>query len=546
MDQSNRVLIFDTTLRDGQQCPGAGMNFKQNLEYARLAAELAVDVLEAGFPAASKLDFEIVRAISDELSGVTSAPTVAALCQLRDEQIDITIDALSPKAGRIPRLHVYVPVDPDLMSASLGEKADKKLIERNVHDFVKRAVSAGCEVEFSPEGYSRMGENFDFVTDLICAAVEGGAAVINCPDTIGGGCQFQGRDYFVEKMNQHAEIVAKRFPGKPVIWSMHCHNDFGLAVQNSINGVFNGPARQIEGCFNGVGERAGNTALEQVVMIIKTFGGVRNPSDPFFTGLNLDKMQQLCSFLSKHMLPQQPHWPVSGDNAARHSAGGHTNAVLHNPLVYQPFDPREIGKDISLVFGPLSGGNHAKSIIENAGYVCEDSEKAEIAQFIKTLYSERRKGITDAELVEGYRVYRSPMKITDFNYSRSKDQSEIQLEGMFFDRSGHIVESYSGKDSALAALKQAIDRYFPVQIQSHQSQSDGSGITAVSVSTIVLSDESGSLFSGTGRDQDIEISAMRALIDAVNRAYVDKHFLTKFSTGSSAPDSGTHTENFAI
>ena len=196
MDQSNRIIIFDTTLRDGQQCPGAGMNLKQNLQYAHLAAELGVDVLEAGFPAASRIDFEIVRAISDELKTLPSAPTVAALCQLRDEQIDLTIEALQPQTGpnaRVTRLHTYVPVDPGLMVASLGDKADKKQIERNVFDFVSRAVKAGCEVEFSPEGYSRMGENFDFVTDLICAAVEAGGTIINCPDTIGGACQIGPR-----------------------------------------------------------------------------------------------------------------------------------------------------------------------------------------------------------------------------------------------------------------------------------------------------------------------------------------------------------------
>ncbi len=525
MEESSQIQLFDTTLRDGQQCPGAGMTFAQNLEYAQLAAELGIDIVEAGFPSASEIDFEIVRAIAEEYGGRADAPVVAALCQLRDEQIDRTIDSLAPamnKAGKTPRLHVYVPVDPVLMEASLGQKADKSQIERNVADFVGRAVQAGLEVEFSPEGYSRMAENFDFVTDLIVAAVEAGARVINCPDTIGGASVLEGQEYFVEKMNRHAKLIADRFPDSDVIWSVHCHNDLGLAVQNSINGVVNGPARQIEGCLNGVGERAGNAALEQVAIILDRFGPTLDPK--LHTGLRLEKLGVACDFVSENMLAQQPHSPVSGANAARHSSGGHTNAVLSNPLAYQPFDPRKIGKEIGLVFGPLSGGNHAKSIVENAGYRCDDSEKADLAQSIKAIYKERRKGITDQELLLGYFEFRKPIRIDTFSYSRIHNKSHLELSGTLFDQSGEIVQEHEGRDSALAALKTAIDPYFFTTIESHQSQSEGKGINAVSISTIIISCEAGTSFSGVGRDQDIEISAMKALIDAVNRAYIETKY----------------------
>jgi 2-isopropylmalate synthase len=224
------------------------------------------------------------------------------------------------------------------------------------------------------------------------------------------------------------------------------------------------------------------------------------------------------------MLVRQPHWPVSGDNAAKHSAGGHTNAILNNPLAYQPFDPREIGKEISFLFGPLSGSNHAQAVIVGAGYRCAEAEKTQIAQFIKDLYCDRRKGITDSELLRGYFEYRKPIDISAFDYSRTANRSTITLEGKFFGEQGTITESYEGKDSALAALKKALDRHFLVKIQSHKSHSDGAGIDAKSISTIAVTDENDAWFEGTGEDQDIEISAMRALIDAVNRAYVDCHF----------------------
>lgn len=534
-DTDRKIRIFDTTLRDGQQCPGAGMSFEKNLEYAELAAQLRVDVLEAGFPSASQLDFDIVHKIAELLGPRKDAPYVAALCQLRSEQIDRTIEALLPAVvHRKALLHVYVPVAPALMAASLGDRSNARdEITRNVHDFVKRAATAGCEVEFSPEGYSRMGENFDFTTDLIRAAVDAGATVINCPDTIGGASVWEGSAYFVEHMRRHAEIIEKEFPGRSVIWSVHCHNDFGLAVQNSLNGVFNGPARQIEGCINGIGERAGNAALEQCIVAIRQFGPAVDPRNPFYTDTQPALLQRISDFVGTNMLPRQPHTPVVGENAAKHSSGGHTNAILRDPLAYQPFNPEDVGKAISFLFGPLSGGNHAKSIIEESGYICADAEKAAIAQFIKDRYADRRKGITDRELIKAYLEYRSPIRIESFEYSKSSNRSEVRFHGSFFGETGEIVSDHEGRDSALAALKKAIDpRFGPFQIESHRSESAGAGINAISVSTIIIKDDAGRYFEGVGQDQDIEVSAMRALSAAVNNAYIEMNFR---SQGYGAP-----------
>ena len=527
MNRAGHVTMFDTTLRDGQQCPGAGMSFDRCIEYAHLAHELRIDVLEAGFPSASKVDFDIVRTIAAEVAPLGESPVIAGLCQLRDEQIDVTMESLQPAipCGKA-RLHVYLPIDPNLMKASLGERAEnKQQLVRDVHAFVERAVKGGLEVEFSPEGYSRMGDNFDFVTDTIRAAVSAGATVINCPDTIGGACFLEGEEYFVEKMKRHAEIIEREFPGREITWSVHCHNDFGMAVQNALNGVLFGPARQIEGCINGIGERAGNTALEQCIMIIRHFPNGEVGNEPWFTRANIEHLQKISDFVNRYMLPRQPHWPIGGENAAKHSSGGHTNAVLRNPLVYQPFDPRETGKEITLLFGPLSGGNHAKAIIERYGYACSDGEKAAIAQHVKDLYSERRKGITDNELLEGYFDFRKPIAITDYDYSKHRSVAEVHLTGRFFDEEGVVFHRAEGKDSALATLKGLIDQRFPgLNIHSYGSESVGTGISATSRSSIVVINEKGELFEGRGADQDIEISAMKALIDAVNRAFVDMHF----------------------
>lgn len=529
-----KIIIFDTTLRDGQQCPGAGMSFEDNLHYARLAHNVGIDIIEAGFPAASELDFKIVNEISkllttDEFLNKKKSPIIASLCQLRDGQVDKTIEALSPAVkAKKAKMHVYLPVDPKLMEASLGELASKKdVLIKNVFDFCKRAIDAGLMVEFSPEGYSKVGSNFDFCTDLIRAAVSAGADTINCPDTIGGAYRYQGQNYFVNLMQKHADIIKSEFSDKNIVWSAHCHNDFGLAVENSINAVFEGPARQIEGCFNGIGERAGNAALEQCIMIIKEFSALHEDIE-FYTEVNTEAIKEISDFISKKMLPRQPHWPVSGINAAKHSSGGHTNAILKNPRVYQPFDPKAVGQQITFLFGPLSGGNHAMSIIKEHGYKCKEKEKVEISNFLKSLYSDRRKGITDEELMEGYYKYRSPINIDEIDYWRTKNNSVVELTGEFFGESGTIKEELEGKDSALATLKQAIDkRYDEIQIDHYQSESVGSGIHARSLCKITVLTNDEVLATGSAEDQDINKSAMLALIDAVNKVYIEKYYRIK-------------------
>lgn len=446
---------------------------------------------------------------------------------MREAQIIRTIESLMPLIPlKLARMHVYLPVDPDLMPISLGPLAENKnQLVADLYKFTKIATEAGCEVEFSPEGYSRMREHFDFTTELFRAVVQGGGTIINCPDTIGGACQLQGKDYFVEKMNQHAQIIEKEFPDREILWSVHCHNDFGLAVQNSINAVFHGPARQIEGCINGIGERAGNAALEQCIMLIKQFGSQIEGQKPFYTTIATKKLQAISDFVGKNMLVRQPHSPVSGDNAAKHSSGGHTNAILKNPLAYQPFDPKEIGKEISFLFGPMSGSNHAQSIIQSFGYTCEDSEKSEIAQYIKDYYHQRRKGITDEELIQCYLEYRKPIKIDRIDYLKSANNAKVILHGRFFKDQGEFEEELIGPDSALTTVTNLIQKKFgPIKVIHHESKSENMGIDAHSISRILILDEQNKQYEGTGNDRDIKISAISALLDAVNKAYIDRYF----------------------
>lgn len=517
---SQQVYIFDTTLRDGQQCPGAGMDFNNNLQYARLAAKVNIDILEAGFPAASSEDYKIVESIAKMYAQMDDSPVVAALCQMREEQVITTIESIkSLIPSKRARMHIYLPVDPELMQASLGSYAsDTQQIHKDLDTYIQMAIDAGCEVEFSPEGYSRMGNNFDFVTDVIDTAINAGATIINCPDTIGGACYLQGEEFFVNKMKRHADIMKQRYPEKNIIWSAHCHNDYGLALTNTMQSIFDGPVTQIEGCFNGIGERAGNVSIEQCIMYLKAFGFENSENNFYHTNTNTHNIKDISDFVATHMLPRQAHWPISGENAARHSSGGHTNAILKNPQAYQPFDPKEVGKEITFIFGPLSGSNHAQSIIKDHGYVCKNNEKTAVTQFIKDYFSNRRKGLTDKEFMQAYFAYRAPIKIDTYKYRKRAEVTEINILGTFKGEKSNITATSKIGGTALTALHHALENYLsPISIESYRSQSKDKGEEAQSIASISIS-YNNALYTGIGEDIDIEVSALKALVNAVNRA----------------------------
>lgn len=411
MKKKKKIIILDTTLRDGQQSPDAGMSFDDNIKYAEHAHALGINVLEAGFAAASSQDFKIVNTISALMASKKSQMKISSLCQLQENQVYQTMRALHPSLPLSKaRVHVYLPVDPDLIYASLGIRSNEynKIIMR-LYRLVNEAVKSGFEVEFSAEGYSCIRSDSDFTMDLFRAAIDAGARIINCPDTIGAASRWEGEHYFVNTMNKHAEIIAREYPDQDVTWSVHCHNDFGLALSNTLAAVFDGPASQIEGCFNGVGERAGNVALEQCIMAILQFGDQAHPDYSFHTNIFCELLCDISDFVSEHMLPRQPHWPITGKNIARHSSGGHTNAMLNNPRAYQPFDPKRVGQAISFVFGPLSGSNHLKAVLQRNGIKFSGQDMEQVAQTIKGKLPKNRKSITDDELIS---LYLSAVKVS--------------------------------------------------------------------------------------------------------------------------------------
>jgi 2-isopropylmalate synthase len=309
---------------------------------------------------------------------------------------------------------------------------------------------------------------------------------------------------------------------------MHCHNDFGTALDNSLNGVFSGVARQIEGCINGVGERAGNVALEQCIMTIRQFGQGEHLKQKYHTNIDISYLKEASDFIAERMLPRQPHSPIVGKNSASHTSGGHINAILKNPLAYQPFDPKDIGSEISFVFGPLSGSNHAQQVITKLGYSCQDDEKVAITQSIKDFYADRRKGVTDEELLIAYKQYRAPIKLEHLSYAKDDSgKTVVTFHGLFFTNHDFSIE-YQGRGSALSALNKAVNNYLATTtVVDYNSHSAGHTVDALCISKIII-DLNGKRYNGQAEDDDIEISALKAFIDAVNNAYIEEHYkLTK-------------------
>lgn len=334
----NRVVVFDTTLRDGEQAPGIAYSVSEKVEIAEQLARLGVDVIEAGFPIASPGDFAGVEAIAGTIAGAG----VAALCRTREEDVATAWDAI--KASERPRLHTFISTSPIHREKKLRMSAEEVLAE--TARAVAQAASFTDDVEFSAEDATRT--ELDFLIDVFAAAVENGATTINVPDTVG----FVMPSEFVSIL----DALWARVPGADrVTWSVHCHDDLGLATANSLAAIRAG-VRQVEVCVNGVGERAGNTALEEVVMALRTHA----PTLGLHTGVRtqeITRTSRLVSMLSGY--PVQPNKAVIGANAFSHESGIHQHGVLMERTTYEIMNPADIGLAGNRIVLGKHSGRHA-------------------------------------------------------------------------------------------------------------------------------------------------------------------------------------------
>ena len=373
-----RITIFDTTLRDGEQSPGCSMNLAEKLSMAQTLDALGVDVLEAGFPIASQGDFEAVERIAREVR----RPSVAALARCKQEDVERAWEAV--RDAERPRIHTFLATSDIHLEFKL--KISRAQALEQAHAAVSLAKSYCDDVEFSPEDATR--SEFDYLCQVVEAAIEDGATTINIPDTVGYSLPA---DYGALIGNLKAKVsnIDK------AVLSVHCHDDLGLAVANTLAGVAAG-ARQVECTINGIGERAGNAPLEEIVMAMR----VRSDSIPYETGIDAHLLYAASQQLSRTIsFGPQPNKPVVGANAFAHAAGIHQHGMLSNPLCYEIMTPESVGAPgTKLVLGKHSGKHALQARYAELGYRLSPGEVKEI--YIRfTELADRKKNVYDQDLL---------------------------------------------------------------------------------------------------------------------------------------------------
>jgi 2-isopropylmalate synthase len=378
------VRIFDTTLRDGEQSPGATMTSAEKLEVARELACMGVDIMEAGFPAASPDDLEAVRRIADEVGNPTDGsrpPIICGLARASRNDIDKAWEAVHPAAR--PRIHTFIATSDIHLQYKL--KMTREQVMQRVIEMVRYARSLCEDVEFSPEDASRSDP--DFLYEVLAAAIKEGATTLNIPDTVG-----------YSTPEEYGNLIAGIIQNTPgidqCIVSVHCHDDLGLATANTLAGILAG-ARQAEVTINGIGERAGNTSLEEVVMALHT----RSPKYNLQTGIDTTQIMRLSRLVSNYTgIVVQPNKAIVGANAFAHEAGIHQDGMLKHHLTYEIMQPEMVGVAQSrLVLGKHSGRHALKARLHDLGYNLDEADLDQVFERFKRL-ADRKKTITDADL----------------------------------------------------------------------------------------------------------------------------------------------------
>ena len=501
----DRVIIFDTTLRDGEQSPGFSMTMSEKLRMAEALAELGVDVIEAGFPVASNDDFESVRRISQTVRG----PVIAGLA--RAAPGDILRAAEAVKVAERPRIHTFISTSELHMKAKLQLEPDQ-VIER-ITASVTLARNHVADVEWSAEDGSRTDP--DFLCRAVEAAIRAGATTINVPDTVGYAMPADLARIFA--------MLRARVPGADgVIFSTHNHNDLGLAVANSLAAVAAG-ARQIEGAVNGIGERAGNCSIEEVVMAMRT----RPDACPYKTGIVTENILKVSRLLSTTTgFDVQPNKAIVGRNAFAHESGIHQDGMLKNALTYEIMTPASVGwSKSSLVLGKHSGRAAFRAKLKEMGYGDLSDNQIndafvrfkELADRKKTVFEEDLIALVDDAAVRDHERIRFD-SLTIWTGSRGPARAHLSLEidGV---RATAEAEGDGGVDAAFKAIRALFPHEAELRLYSVGAVTEG---TDAQAKTTVRLEENGRLVDGQGADTDTIVAAARAYVHALNKLLVKR------------------------
>lgn len=505
---NDRVIIFDTTLRDGEQSPGCSMNLEEKLKIARLLDEMGVDVIEAGFPIASKGDFEAVQAIAKEIKNAV----VCGLSRAKAADIDVAGEALKPAERR--RIHTFISTSDIHMRYQLQMSPEAVL--DSVRESVTRARKFTDDVEWS--GMDATRSDLDFLCRCVEAAINSGATTVNIPDTVGFAMPDEMANIITTLKNRVPNI------DKAII-SMHCHNDLGLAVANSLAGVKAG-ARQIECTINGIGERAGNAALEEIVMAIKT----RQDIAPYETGVDSTMITKVSRALSAVTgFTVQPNKAIVGANAFAHESGIHQDGMLKHKGTYEIMTPESVGlTKSSLVMGKHSGRHAFKTKLEDLGFDLGENAFEDAFNRFKDL-ADKKKNVYDEDitaLVED-EVERDHDNIRFLNLqvragTKGPQSADLELEVDGVVKSAS-VEGNGPVDAIFKAVRAIIPHEDSV-LQLYQVHAVTGGTDAQAEVTVRL-EENGKTVNGQGADADTLVASCRAYIHALNKL-MDKRLRT--------------------
>jgi 2-isopropylmalate synthase len=501
---ANRVTIFDTTLRDGEQSPGASMNLDEKLRIAEALEGLGVDVIEAGFPIASNGDFEAVL----EVSKLLRETIICGLARAGHGDIDRAGEALRPAARK--RIHTFIATSPLHMEHKLQMTADE------VHQAVIDSVTLACgycdDVEWSCEDGTR--SDHDFLCRVIESAIKAGAGTINIPDTVG---------YTIpSEFTALIEIIRNRVPNiDKAVLSVHCHNDLGLAVANSLAGVAAG-ARQVECTINGLGERAGNAALEEVVMALRT----RRDTLPYETGIqtrNIMKASRLVSAITGFAV--QNNKAIVGANAFAHEAGIHQDGMLKHAGTYEIMTPESVGLTQSnLVLGKHSGRHAFKKKLIELGFDLGDNALQDAFRRFKDL-ADKKKDVYEEDIIAlvDDEVVRVNDRIRFVSLQVVCGSRGPQTAGLELEIDGQVKATQASGDGPVDATFNAIKELFPheARLQLYQVHAVTEGTDAQAEVTVRL-EEAERTVNGQGADTDTLVASARSYVNALNKLLVKR------------------------
>ena len=496
---TDRVLVFDTTLRDGEQSPGASMTIDEKLMLARQLERLQVDVIEGGFPISSDGDFESVRRIAEQVRTVT----IAGLARASKGDIDRCWGAV--RAAARPRIHVFIATSDIHLKYKLKKTRDEVLEE--ARQAVTYAKSLCQDVEFSAEDATR--SDLPFLCKVVEAVIEAGATVVNIPDTVGYTFPTEYAET-IRYLRSHVPNIGR------TVLSVHCHNDLGLAVANSLVAIQNG-VRQVECTVNGIGERAGNASLEEIVMTLRT----RKDLFGVETGINTQEIYPSSAMLTNLTgLIVQPNKAIVGRNAFAHEAGIHQDGVIKEKLTYEIMRPEDVGiKESRLVMGKHSGRHALRQRYKELGFELNDAELEKAYVLIKKV-ADKKKTVFDEDLIvtvrDALRIATPVYKIK--NIHSIAGNQVIATTTIVLEKEGNLYQDSATGDGPVDSVLKAVNRITGLEgkLEEYTVHSVTSGGDAVG--EVFMKVDFGKIsFIGRAASLDIVDASARAYVDAVNK-----------------------------